>query len=81
VSVAEKSAPVAESLSIRSRVSHVLPVAGIGLALIVNAACVASLAPAFSTDLKSACSMHRACATCGIGTAIGFEFRRRQKQN
>jgi hypothetical protein len=43
VSIAEMSAPAAESHSIRSRVSNILPVVGIGLALIVNAAWVTLL--------------------------------------
>ena len=38
MSIAETTAPAAERVSIRDRVSGVLPLVGIGFALIVNAA-------------------------------------------
>jgi hypothetical protein len=43
MSIAETTAPAAERVSIRDRVSGALPLAGIGLALIANAAWVAFL--------------------------------------
>jgi hypothetical protein len=43
MSIAETTAPPAESTSIRARVSSTLPVAGICLALVVNAAWVGFL--------------------------------------
>jgi hypothetical protein len=43
MSIVETTAPPAETTSIRDRVSSALPIVGIGLALIVNAAWVGFL--------------------------------------
>jgi hypothetical protein len=43
MSIVETTAPAAESTSIRARVSSALPIVGIGVALLVNAAWVGFL--------------------------------------